>query len=320
MISIVIPVYNEEGNVQPLYEEIAAALKPTREEYEVIFVDDGSNDATLQELTKLLQQEKSSQNLRIIELETNFGQTPALLAGLQKAKGEIIVTLDGDRQNDPRDIPKMLATLTEGYDVVCGWRKNRKDNLFKKIPSKINNLINQKMNHMTIHDSGCTLRVYRKKAIENLQLFAEEHRYIPAILAQRGCRLTEVETNHRPRLEGKTKYNFKRLFRGVVDLFTLRTLTKWGKKPMHFFSRWSFLLSVAGFLLFIWVLLERTTFFRFWSSYTEPVSIKINPLFLFSFLLFLTALLLLFLGFIAEILFRSTTKSEDLYHIRREWP
>ena len=319
LISIVIPVFNEEDNVVPLFHSIRDVMTNINRDFEVIFVDDGSTDKTLPNLRAVLDNGVEKDTLRIIELQRNFGQTPALLAGLANIKGELVVTMDGDLQNDPKDIPAMLDALTEEYDVICGWRKNRKDNAFKKLPSKFNNLLNRKLNNVFIHDSGCTLRVYRREAIEHIQLFAEGHRYIPAILAQQGYRLGEVVTNHRPRTNGKTKYGFRRLFRGFIDLFTLNAINKWGKKPIHFFSRWSILFMLVSFLTFCWTILERIAF-RFWDSvYTEAISIKSNPLFILSFSLFLFGIILLFMGYIAELLLRSNYNSNESYKIKKEW-
>ncbi len=319
MISIVIPVFNEEENVIPLSNEIFEIMSKLDDHFEIIIVDDGSRDNTLRNLQSLLEKESMKGKLRIIELQRNFGQTPALLAGLSQIKGDLIVTMDGDQQNDPRDIPKLITALTPEYDVICGWRKNRKDNIFKKLPSKINNLINRRVNNVYIHDSGCTLRVYRNEAIKNIQLYAEGHRYIPAILAQQGFRLGEIETNHRPRTLGKTKYGFKRLFRGFIDLFTLNILHKWGKKPIHLFSRWAGFFIVSSFLLFLWALLERVAFFRFWNYYPNAISLRLNPIFLISLSFVIIAIFTLFLGFIAELLLRANFDMNKSYVIKKEW-
>ncbi|NHJ31651.1 MAG: glycosyltransferase family 2 protein [Asgard group archaeon] len=319
LISIVIPVFNEEDNVVPLFNSIRDVMTNIQRDFEVIFVDDGSTDKTLLNLRTVLDNGVEKDTLRIIELQRNFGQTPALLAGLANIRGDLVVTMDGDLQNDPKDIPQMIDALTKEYDAICGWRKNRKDNSFKKLPSKFNNFLNRKLNNVFIHDSGCTLRVYRREAIEGIQLYAEGHRYIPAILAKQGFRLGEVETNHRPRTNGKTKYGFRRLFRGFIDLFTLNAINKWGKKPIHLFSRWVSLFIMISFLTFCWTILERVAFFRFWSLYTEAVYIKSNPLFLISFILLLFGILLLFFGFIAELLLRNSFDSHNSYKIKKEW-
>lgn len=318
LISIVIPVFNEADNVVPLFNSIRDVMTDIKRDFEVIFVDDGSSDKTLPNLKSILDNGVEKDTLRVIELQRNYGQTPALLAGLANIKGDLVVTMDGDLQNDPQDIPKMLEALTDEYDVISGWRKNRKDNAFKKLPSKFNNLLNRKLNNIFIHDSGCTLRVYRREAIENIQLYAEGHRYIPAILAQQGFRLGEVVTNHRPRTQGKTKYGFKRLFRGFIDLFTLNAINKWGKKPIHLFSRWSSLFMITSLLTFCWIILERVAF-KFWSIYSDAVSIKSNPLFIISLILFLFGILLLFIGYTAELLLRNNFDSHNSYKIKKEW-
>ncbi|NHK29879.1 MAG: glycosyltransferase family 2 protein [Asgard group archaeon] len=319
LISYVIPIYNEEENVIPLFESINEIMQEIDHPYEVIFVDDGSTDESLVNLTSQLNNGYEKGVLRIIELQGNYGQTSALLAGFANVRGDIVVSLDGDMQNDPRDVPKMLEALSEDKDIICGWRKNRQDNIFKKLPSKLNNFLNQRLNNVFIHDSGCTLRVYRREAIDNLQLHAEGHRYIPAILAHQGFRLGEVVTNHKPRVNGKTKYGFGRLFRGFIDLITLGMINKWGKKPMHLFAKWSGLYFISSFLCGLWTLFERVLFHHIWSFYSEPILIKTNPLLLITLGLNLFGILLLFLGYKTELLMRKNTDSHQSYQIKREW-
>jgi len=315
---VVIPVYNEEENIKPLYNSLVEVLEPIKQKYELIFVNDGSTDNTLGILLEVLKKEKNKA-LRIIDLQGNHGQTLALLAGLNNVNGDFVITMDGDLQNDPKDIPALINALTDDFDIICGWRKNRKDNAFKKIPSKFNNFLNRRLNNLHIHDSGCTLRIYRRAAIENLDLYAEGHRYIPAVLAKKGFKIGEIETHHRPRTMGKTKYGFKRLFRGFIDLLTLNALNKWGSKPSHLFSLWSCIFFSFGFLTSIWVLLERVAFHHFWSLYTEFILIRTNPLLIISLCLFLFCILLLFLGFITELLNRKLTDTSKAYLIKKEW-
>lgn len=319
MISVVVPVFNEEENVIPLFSSLKETLLQIGDTFEIIFVDDGSTDNTMKNLQKILANGNGENHLRVLELERNYGQTPALLAGFHQVKGDIIVSLDGDLQNDPKDIPKLLSELNGTCDVVCGWRKNRHDNIFKKIPSKINNFLNQRLNQVAIHDSGCTLRAYKREAIEDIQLFAEGHRYIPAILANKGFKLSEVETNHHPRTKGKTKYGLGRISRGFIDLLTLRALHKWSKKPIHFFSRWFLAFTFLGFLSTIWMFLERFLFYRIWNYYLEPILIFRNPLLFVSVLFFLSGIITLFFGFLAEILVRKTTDTKNSYSIKKEW-
>ena len=314
-------MYNEEDNVLPLYQSLTETMAERKEPYEIIFVDDGSRDKTLHNLQTVLSNGHESNNghLRILELQRNYGQTPALLAGLANVSGEVVVTLDGDLQNDPKDIPLLLDALNDDYDVICGWRRSRKDNSFKKIPSKFNNFLNRRFNNLAIHDSGCTLRSYRREAVEGLQLYAEGHRYIPAILAKKGFRIGEVETNHKPRTMGKTKYGFKRLFRGFNDLLTLRALNKWGSKPGHLFNLWAVIFTSIGFFCGLWALLERVLFFRFWSYYTNPIPFLSNPLVSIGLMVFLFGILLIFLGFLAELFYRKTTDTKNSYTIKKEW-
>ena len=315
---MVIPVYNEEENIQPLYDSLVEVLEEINQGYELIFVNDGSTDKTLVLLQDLLKKE-NNRSLRIIDLQGNHGQTLALLAGLNNVKGDLVITMDGDLQNDPKDFPALLDALTNEYDVICGWRKNRKDNIFKKLPSKFNNFLNRRLNNLHIHDSGCTLRIYRRAAIENLELYAEGHRYIPAVLAKKGFRIGEIETHHRPRIMGKTKYGFKRLFRGFIDLLTLNALNKWGSKPSHLFSLWSSIFFIISCLTGLWMLLERVAFHHFWSLYPGFIPIRTNPLLIISLGVFLFSILLLFLGFITELLSRKLTDTSKSYIIKKEW-
>lgn len=319
LISIVIPVFNEEENVTPLFSSIKEVMMKVGEKYEVIFVDDGSKDRTLSNLKEILTNGTEPGELRILELQRNYGQTPALLAGLDNVRGDVVVTLDGDLQNDPNDIPKLLNALDENCDVVCGWRKSRQDNFLKKLPSRFNNFLNRKLNNVDIHDSGCTMRAYRSEAVKGMHLYAEGHRYIPAILAKQGFRLREVETDHKPRIMGKTKYGIKRLFRGFNDLLTLKALHKWGTKPGHLFNIWAVLFIFFSFLTGVWTVLERVLFYRFWSFYSEPVFIRSNPFLIISIMLFLFGFLLIFLGFLAELFYRKTTDSRNSYQIKKEW-
>jgi glycosyltransferase involved in cell wall biosynthesis len=322
VISIVIPVYNEEENVQPLFRKLEETMDELNEEYEVLFVDDGSTDQTLFKLKELIPEANKKETiLRIIELRKNFTKTPALLAAFANIneKAETVITMDGDLQNDPKDIPMMLDALTEDVDVVCGWRKNRKDTIFKKWPSKLSNFLNRKLNNISIHDSGCALRVYRREAVDGLKLYTEGHRYLPTILARKGFRITEVVVHHHAREKGKSKYGVKRLGRGFVDLMTLRFLHKWGVKPGHFFSYTGLVFLFLGFLSGIWLLLEKYIFWLFWDKYTWNYSIGDRPLLILTILLLITGFQFLLNGFIAELIIRGTRDPKESYSIRKEW-
>ncbi len=226
-ISLVIPVYNEQDNVENLYEEIRNSCKNNCFQYEIIFVDDGSTDQTKKRLKQL-------KGITLVALRRNFGQTAALDAGIKQSKYEYIVLLDGDGQNDPNDIPKMIAHLEENdYDVVSGWRKNRKDPFLKRFISRGANFLRKILIHDGIHDSGCTLKVFRRECFENLSLYGEMHRFIPALLRIRGFSIGEIVVNHRPRVAGKTKYNMTRTVKGFIDMVSIWFWNKFAVRPLH---------------------------------------------------------------------------------------
>lgn len=236
-VSIVVPVYNEEGNVAKLHQEIKEVCESNQYEYEIIFVNDGSSDRT-EEICKTLRP------LKYIGLRRNFGQTAAMDAGIKAAQYEYIVTMDGDRQNDPSDIPMMIQYLEENdLDVVSGWRKHRKDTVMKKFTSRGANFLRHILVHDGIHDSGCSLKVYRKECFDHVNLYGEQHRFIPAILKIKGFKVGEVVVNHRPRTAGKTKYNWKRTIKGFVDMISVWFWNKYSTRPLH-------LLGGMGFIFF----------------------------------------------------------------------
>lgn len=233
-VSIVVPVFNEQDNVRLLIDEITAVMKGTSYSWELIVVDDGSRDGTVRELKDIA---KNHQQLRLILLRRNFGQTAAMHAGIQAATGEVTVTMDGDLQNDPRDIPMMLAKLNEGYDLVHGWRKDRRDTfLNRKLPSMIANWLISRTTGFPIHDLGCTLKAIRTEIAQQLELYGEMHRFIPILAFRLGARCVEVETNHRPRQFGVTKYGIGRTSRVVLDLLTVKYMLKYFDSPMKLFG------------------------------------------------------------------------------------
>ncbi len=226
-ISIVVPVFNEEGNVAELHQEIKKVCMQNQYEYEIIFVDDGSSDKT-EEICKTLAP------LKYIRMRRNSGQTAAMDAGIKASKMDFIVTMDGDLQNDPADIPGMLRYLLENdYDVVSGWRKNRKDTFMKRFISRGANLLRYILVHDGIHDSGCSLKIYRKECFKGINLYGEQHRFIPAILKIKGFTIGEYVVHHRPRTSGKTKYNWKRTFKGFVDMISIWFWNKYATRPLH---------------------------------------------------------------------------------------
>jgi glycosyltransferase involved in cell wall biosynthesis len=238
-ISIVIPVYNEEKNIKPFYKEIKKMLKKVKKHTEIIFVDDGSKDKTFNVLKQL-------KDIKIIQLRKNTGQSAALDAGIKHAKGNIIITMDGDGQNDPADIPAMLKKLNKGFDVVCGWRYKRKDPFLRKIISSGANFLRRLLVKDGVHDSGCTLRVYKKECFSDLNLYGELHRMIPALLKWRGFKITEIKTNHRPRKHGKSNYGYKRIVKGFLDMIYVWFWRKYSTRPLHLFGSIGLLFIFLG--------------------------------------------------------------------------
>lgn len=221
-ISIIVPLYNEEESVNLLYENITNVMKDLNRKYEIIFIDDGSTDTTFVQAKAI--QEKDS-HLKVIKFRKNYGQTPAMQAGFDYANGRIVVSMDGDLQNDPKDIPKFIEKIEEDYDIVCGWRKNRKDKLIsRKIPSKIANWLIGKVTGVKIHDNGCSLKAYRSAAIKETNLYSEMHRFIPAMTSIIGARYTEIVVNHHARKFGTSKYGLSRIWKVFLDIFTIKML------------------------------------------------------------------------------------------------
>ncbi len=252
-ISFVVPLYNEEGNVVKLHEKIVRAGRGLGRSFEIIFVDDGSNDRTVDRAKKL-------SPLTLIVFRRNFGQTAAMDAGIKAARGKIIVTLDGDLQNDPADTRLLLDKLEEGFDVVSGWRYKRQDNFMKKFFSRGANLLRKILLNDSIHDSGCSLKAYRRECFDGVDLYGEMHRFIPAILEMDGWRVTEVKVSHHPRVSGRTKYNWKRAIKGFVDMVSIWFFRHYTARPLHFFGGTGMLLIFLGGGILLWMLAEKLIF------------------------------------------------------------
>jgi glycosyltransferase involved in cell wall biosynthesis len=248
-LSVLIPVHNEQANVTPLHAELTHVLGGTRLAYELIFVDDGSTDGTPARLAEI--QDSDPEHVRIALLRRNFGQTAALSAALDLARGDVLVPIDGDLQNDPADIPRLLERLDQDFDVVSGWRQNRKDALLtRKVPSWIANRLVARLSGVPLHDFGCTLKAYRRRVLEGVRLYGEMHRFIPIFATWQGARVAEIVVNHRPRTAGRTKYGLGRTLNVVLDLLLIRFFDRYAQRPMHFFGRiaiYSFLLSMLSF-------------------------------------------------------------------------
>ena len=248
--SVVVPVYNEEKNVEELHRRILEMCTSLGRPFEILFVDDGSKDLTLLKA-------RSLSPLTLIALRKNFGQTAALDAGFKQAKGDIIVTLDGDLQNDPKDIPLLLAQIEAGYDVVSGWRFDRQDPFLKRLSSRGADILRKILFKDSIHDSGCALKAYRRDCLENLDLYGEMHRFIPAILEIQGFRITEVKVSHHPRLHGESKYNWRRYLKSVVDMISVWFWANFAHRPLHLFGGIGLLFIGLGGLILLWMAFER---------------------------------------------------------------
>ena len=292
--SVVVPVLNEEGNIKKLTKEIKASMKKLGG-FELIYVNDGSTDGTADVLQK-------SNGVKVITFRKNFGQSAALDAGIKEAKGKYIVTLDGDGQNDPADIPKLFEKLTEGYDVVCGWRHKRKDDRLKIFVSLGARKLRSVLVDDGVHDAGCTLRVYKKECFADLDLIGEMHRMIPAILRWRGFRITEMKVNHRARTWGKTKYTMTRTVKGFLDMLLIWFTRKYNNRPLHLFG------SVGLFLIsFSVILLGVLAGMKLFYGY--ELSDKIWPL--VGMMAFLAGLQLLVSGILADMIIKNDTKNKS---------
>lgn len=242
-LSIIVPLYNEAGNVGNLHKEILQALGSLPNTWEIVFIDDGSTDTTYEECLAL-------RPLKLVRLRKNFGQTAAFDAGFKVATGEVFITMDGDLQNDPSDIPKLLQKIDEGYDVVAGWRKSRKDTLSKKITSRVANKLRKVFFKDTIHDSGCAFKAYRRECFEHVDLYGEMHRFIPAILSAQGFTVTEIVVNHRQRVHGVSKYgNVARGFKSFIDMISIWFWSRYSARPLHMFGGTGIILILLGGLL-----------------------------------------------------------------------
>ena len=298
-LSILIPVYNEEGNLSLLFDKLMTALKKAGRPYEVIFVDDGSSDGTLEVLLDL---KEKNPNVKIISLSRNFGQTAALSAGIDSSKGDIIIPMDGDLQNDPEDILLLLERIEEGYDVVSGWRKDRRDPfLTRRIPSIIANKMISWIGGVHLHDYGCTLKAYRRDILKNIRLYGEMHRFIPIYAQWIGARVSELPVRHFPRGSGLSKYGMSRVFKVILDLMVVKFLLSYSQKPIYVFGGLVLLMILGAFLAGIYAI-----FLKFFKG----TPFILTPLPLLCVLLLLLGFLSILMGFLAEILTRTYYESQ----------
>ena len=308
-ISIVIPVFNEEKNVPILYKRLKEVLDKLPYDYEIIFVNDGSTDKTGKILEEIAKEDKK---VKVIEFARNFGQTPAMVAGMDYATGDVIITMDGDLQNDPKDIPRLLEKIEEGYDVVSGWRKNRKDAaVSRKLPSKIANWLIGRLTGVKIHDYGCTLKAYRSDVIKNVRLYGELHRFIPALASTVTSvdKIIEIPVEHHPRIYGKSKYGISRTFKVISDLFFIWFMKRFLQKPIHFFGLLGIVLFLVGFIPFVYLVILKLL--------GHPIGHR--PLLIISVMFILAGIQMFTTGLISEMLMRIYFESQDKkpYVVRR---
>jgi glycosyltransferase involved in cell wall biosynthesis len=298
-ISIVVPLLNEQDNIGPLYQQISDVMSG-KYNYEIIFIDDGSSDNSLAVLTGL---QKNDAGVRVICFRKNFGQTAALSAGFAHARGNIIVAIDADLQNDPADIPGLIAKLNEGYDVVSGWRKKRHDNVITRLlPSRIANWLISGITGVKLHDYGCTLKAYRREILDETKLYGEMHRFIPALASWSGAKIAEMVVNHRPRKAGTAKYGLARTWKVILDLITVKFLLSFSTKPIQLFGGWglvAFLLGgVSGLAVILMKILKGT-------------DMTGNPLLYLTILLLIISAQFIFMGLLAEMLVRTYHESQN---------
>lgn len=306
-ISVVIPVYNEAENLRLLFQAITEALAGIS--YEIIFVDDGSRDGSVEILFEIAQE--ASDIVSVIQFRRNFGQTAAIAAGIDYSAGEIIVLLDADLQNDPADIPMLVEKIEEGYDVVSGWRVDRKDALITRlIPSRMANWLISTVTGVKLHDYGCTLKAYRREVFEGFRLYGEMHRFIPAYAVSVGARITEVPVQHHPRRFGETKYGLSRTIKVLLDLFTVKFLISFGHKPIYLFGGAGILLIVPSALILLFLIVRRLWF---------GISILGSPLLQLSTMIMIMGFQSILMGLIAELLVRiyHESQAKPTYSIRK---
>ena len=307
-ISVVVPLYNEEDNVQLLYEEIKGVLDTMAEQAEIVFVDDGSRDRTLAKLEAI---QAGDDHVRVVSLRRNFGQTAAMTAGFDHARGGVIITMDGDLQNDPHDIPQLVAKLNEGYDVVTGWRHDRQDAfLSRRLPSQLANRLISWVTGVGLHDYGCTLKAFRREVIDNINLYGEMHRFIPAIASGMGISFTEVKVNHRARRFGTSKYGIARTIRVVLDLITVKFMLSYATRPLHVFGTVGVVSSLLGVLIALVLTVQRQLY---------GVALANRPLLLLAVLLIFMGIQFITIGLLAELVVRTYHESQKkpIYYVRK---
>ena len=301
MISIVIPVHNEERSVALLLDEIASALQPLEQPWEAVFVDDGSEDGTFGALTRL---HAATANVRVVRLRRNFGKAAALQAGFEAAAGDVVVTIDGDLQDDPAEIPRLLAKLDEGFDLVSGWKTRRRDPLSRRLLSRIFNVVTGRLSGLRLHDLNCGLKAYRAEVVRGLRIYGELHRFIPVLAHYRGFRVAVLPVNHRPREHGRSRYGVERYLRGFLDLLTVTFMGRYRHRPLHLFGGFGLVLGGAGSLVLLYLTVVKLA----------GEAIGHRPLLTLGVLLVVVGMQFLSLGLLSELI---TSHHEERSGVRR---
>ena len=307
-LSIVVPVYNEEENVQYLYDQLTEVLEPLGLDYEVICADDGSSDRSLELLAALAEKDI---RWKVIQFRRNFGQSAGFAAGFDYATGDVVITIDADLQNDPAGIPDLLAKMAEGYDMVCGWRVKRQDAaITRKLPSKIANWLISRTTGVQVHDRGCSLRACRLDLVKQINLYGELHRFIPDMAAWIGCKMAEIPVNHRARQFGTSKYGISRTFRVILDLIAVRFLSGYSTRPIQIFGRWGLGIGALGFLAALWLTVQKLFMGQ---------DIGGRPLLMLAVLLMVMGVQLITMGLLGELVIRTYYESQDkpIYTVRQ---
>lgn len=306
-LSVLLPVYNEEESLELQYGAVVKALTGLKKQYEIIFVNDGSTDSSLEILKKIASMDR---RVKVVNFRRNFGQTAAMAAGIDYSSGEILVFMDSDLQNEPEDIMKLIDKIEEGYDVVSGWRKNRQDKLFsRKIPSRIANRLISKVTGVNLHDLGCSLKAYRGEVLRQVNLYGEMHRFIPVHASWVGARITEVPVGHHARQFGESKYGIKRTFKVLLDLITVKFMGSYSTKPIYIFGGTGFITLILGFFSGLAVILMKIY---------RNEDMTGNPFFMLTIMLFIVGVLFIQMGIIAEIMIRTYHESQKMppYRVR----
>jgi glycosyltransferase involved in cell wall biosynthesis len=309
VLSVVIPIHNEEPSILPLYDRLTAVLEKLRRPYEIIFVDDASSDRSFDLLANLVE---TDPRLKVVRLRRNFGQTAALAAGFDESQGNIVISLDGDLQHAPEDIPALLEKIDEGYDIASGWRKNRLDNaVTRKIPSRIANWLMAKVSKVELRDFGTTFKAYRSEILKDVNLYGELHRFIPALAAFYGAKVAEVPIRNLPRASGGSHYGLSRTFRVMFDIFTIWFLLKYFTRPMHFFGKWGLLSAGSGGTLLFALAVK-----KFWTG--RDIILEHGPLMLVGALALVTGVILFCTGLLGEVMTRTYFESQGrrIYAVR----